>query len=97
MSETLSERLPGALRRIGLFLGSDQCARFNRDVHADLMSLHAAAGEVERLKFDRVRLLSAVRIVLGSLSQVETYEIPPSVVRDVVEVLRAVNEAMEWT
>lgn len=44
MSEqTLGERLPGAIARIGRFLGSDLALKVSREFIADIMSLHAAA------------------------------------------------------
>ena len=47
-SETLGQRLPAALLRIGRFLGSDQAAKLNREFLADLMAIHAAARDAAR-------------------------------------------------
>ena len=44
MSETIGERIPGAVERVGRWLGSDLAQRkLNRELLADLMALHAAA------------------------------------------------------
>lgn len=42
--QTLGERLPDALARIGRFLGSDAALKINRDFVADIMALHVAAS-----------------------------------------------------
>ena len=47
-TETLRQRLPDALRRIGRFLGSDQAAKLNKDFLADLLAIHAAATDAAR-------------------------------------------------
>ena len=43
--ETLGQRLPEALRRIGNFLGGDQAAKLNEGFRIDLMAIHAAAAD----------------------------------------------------
>ena len=43
-TQTLGERLPDALLRIGRFLGSDAALKISRDFVADIMALHAAAS-----------------------------------------------------
>ena len=46
--ETLKQRLPAAIRRIGNFLGSDQAAKLNEGFRIDLMAIHAAAADAAK-------------------------------------------------
>ena len=54
MTETLGERLPGAMKRIGYFLGSDQTQKVKSEFVADIMAIFAAvnsqAAEIDRLR-----------------------------------------------
>jgi len=43
-TETLADRLPDALARIGRFLGSDLALRVSKDFIADVMAIHAEAS-----------------------------------------------------
>ena len=43
MAETIGERLPGAVARVGRILGGDGIHKLNKDLAFDLMALHAAA------------------------------------------------------
>jgi hypothetical protein len=58
MTETLGERLPDAMKRIGHFLGSDQTQKVKSEFVADIMAIFAAvssqAADNERHeKYDR--------------------------------------------
>ena len=44
MSETLGDRLPKAVERIGRFLGSDLVQKVSREFVHDVMALHACAA-----------------------------------------------------
>lgn len=49
MSETLRDRLPAALRRLGRFIGSDQAAKLkDREFIHDLKAVHAAAADAAK-------------------------------------------------
>ena len=61
MSETMGDRIPDALRRIGHWLGTDAAAKVNREFVADLMALHAAAEERETLRVENARLMEIVK------------------------------------
>jgi len=54
MTETLGERLPGAMKRIERFLGSDQARKVKSEFVHDIMAIYAEvssqAAEIERLK-----------------------------------------------
>ena len=54
MTETLGERLPDALKRIGHFLGSDQTQKVKSEFVADIMAIFVAvdsqAAEIDRLR-----------------------------------------------
>jgi hypothetical protein len=46
--ETLRQRLPAAIRRIGNFLGSDQSSQLNDGFRMDLKAIHAAAADAAK-------------------------------------------------
>jgi len=54
MTETLGERLTGAMKRMGSFLGSDQVQKVKSEFVADIMAIYAEvssqAAEIERLR-----------------------------------------------
>jgi hypothetical protein len=58
-SETLGERLPLALERIGRWLGTADHSKI-REFAADVMSLHAAASQYIKLTMEAERLRKAL-------------------------------------
>jgi len=69
--ETLGQRLPGAIARIGRFLGSDQATKLNREFLADLMAIHAAASDAAT---EIARWKPKGGVVAGGASVAETAE-----------------------
>jgi regulator of replication initiation timing len=69
MPETLGDRLPAALKRIGHFLGSDQVQKVKGEFVADVMAIFAAVtdqvAEIERLELENRELREALEISLA--------------------------------
>jgi len=64
MPETLGDRLPAAMKRIGHFLGSDQVQKVKGEFVADVMAIFAAvtdqAAKIDRLEQENQELRHAL-------------------------------------
>lgn len=75
MSETIGERIPGAIKRVGRLMGSSSADKMNRELHADLLALHCAAVEGQSAKAEIERLNESLKIrgttIMNQLGEIQ--------------------------